>query len=105
MMQKGLRLHGIITALITPFSNNGQVDEEALRQLVQFQIKSGVNGLFPLGTTGMGPAMEPDERKRVVEVVVKEAQGRIPVIVQVGAANPIVSIDLGGMQRRSEPTP
>ena len=94
MMQKGLRLHGIITALITPFSNNGQVDEEALRQLVQFQIKSGVNGLFPLGTTGMGPAMEPDERKRVAEVVVKEAQGRIPVIVQVGAANPIVSIDL-----------
>ena len=46
MMQKGLRLHGIITALVTPFSNNGQVDEEALRQLVQFQIKSGVNGLF-----------------------------------------------------------
>jgi len=94
MMQKGLRLHGIITALVTPFSNNGQVDEEALRELVQFQIRSGANGLFPLGTTGMGPAMEPDERKRVAEIVVKEAQGRIPVIVQVGAADPIVSVDL-----------
>ena len=61
-MQKGLKLQGIITALVTPFSKNDQVDEEALRQLVQFQIKSGVNGLFPLGTTGMGPAMEPIER-------------------------------------------
>ncbi len=94
MMQKGLRLHGIITALVTPFSNDGQVDEEAIRQLVQFQIKSGVNGLFPLGTTGMGPAMEPDERKRVAEIVVKEAKGRVPVIVQVGAADPAVSVDL-----------
>ncbi len=94
MTQKALRLHGIITALVTPFSDSGQVDEEALRQLVQFQIKSGVNGLFPLGTTGMGPALEPDERKRVAEIVVKEAKGKIPVIVQVGAADPIVSIDL-----------
>ncbi len=93
-MQRDLRLHGIITALVTPFSNNGQVDEEAIRQLVQFQIKSGVNGLFPLGTTGMGPAMETEERKRVAEIVVKEAQRRVPVIVQVGAADPTVSIDL-----------
>jgi 4-hydroxy-tetrahydrodipicolinate synthase len=93
-MQKGLKLQGIITALVTPFSKNDQVDEEALRQLVQFQIKSGVNGLFPLGTTGMGPAMEPIERKRVAEVVVKEVEARIPVIVQVGAADPNVTIDL-----------
>ena len=93
-MQKGLKLEGIITALVTPFSKNDQVDEEALRELVQFQIKSGVNGLFPLGTTGMGPAMEPFERKRVAEVVVKEVEKRIPVIVQVGAADPIVTIDL-----------
>jgi len=93
-MQKGLKLEGIITALVTPFSKNDHVDEEALRELVQFQIKSGVNGLFPLGTTGMGPAMEPFERKRVAEVVVKEVKKRIPVIVQVGAADPIVTIDL-----------
>ena len=93
-MQKGLRLHGIITALVTPFSNNGESDEESLRQLVQFQIRSGVNGFFLLGTTGMGPAMEPEERKRVAEIVVKDAQGRVPVIVQVGATDPIVSIDL-----------
>jgi len=93
-MQKGLRLHGIITALLTPFSTDGQVDEEALRELVQYQVRSGVHGLFPLGTTGMGPAMEPDERKHVAEIVVNEAKGRVPVIVQVGAADPIVSLDL-----------
>ncbi len=94
MTQASLKLHGIITALLTPFSSNGQVDEAAIRELVQFQIKSGVNGLFPLGTTGMGPAMEPGERKQVAEIVVNEANGRVPVIVQVGAADPAASVDL-----------
>jgi len=88
------RLRGIITALATPFSSAGIVDEEALRQLVQFQLKSKVNGFFPLGTTGMGPAMDPDQRKRVAEVVVEEAKGRVPVIVQVGASDPAASLDL-----------
>jgi 4-hydroxy-tetrahydrodipicolinate synthase len=89
-----LKFHGIITALVTPFSRTGEIEEEALEELVKFQIKSGVNGLFPLGTTGMGPAMEPDERKRVAEVVVDTAGGRVPVIVQVGDSNPKVSLDL-----------
>lgn len=93
-MGSELKLRGIITALVTPFSTSGNVDEAALEELVRFQVRSGVNGLFPLGTTGMGPAMEPDERKRVAEVVVDGADGRIPVVVQVGDSNPKVSIDL-----------
>ena len=93
-MSTELKLRGIITALVTPFSTTGDVDEAALEELVRFQVRSGVNGLFPLGTTGMGPAMEPDERKRVAEVVVDSADGRIPVIVQVGDANPKASLEL-----------
>jgi len=93
-MGNDLLLRGIITALATPFSANGDVDEESLREIVEFQVRNGVNGLFPLGTTGMGPAMEPDERKRVAEVVVDSVGHRIPVIVQVGDADPKVSIDL-----------
>jgi len=94
VLGKALRVKGIITALVTPFSNNGQVDEEAVNELVEFQVGKGVNGLFPLGTTGMGPAMELDERKRVAEIVVEKAYGRIPVIVQVGASDPLTSLEL-----------
>ncbi|HXZ90889.1 MAG TPA: dihydrodipicolinate synthase family protein [Candidatus Dormibacteraeota bacterium] len=93
-MDGELRLRGIITALVTPFSGSGDLDEGALADIVQFQVRSGVNGLFPLGTTGMGPAMEPDERKRVAEIVTDSVDGRIPVIVQVGDSNPKVSLEL-----------
>jgi 4-hydroxy-tetrahydrodipicolinate synthase len=93
-MSDALQLRGIITALVTPFSAAGDVDEAALSEIVEFQVKSRVNGLFPLGTTGMGPAMEPDERKRVAEIVVEKVKGRIPVIIQVGAADPLTSLDL-----------
>ena len=93
-MAVDLPLRGIITALLTPFSTSGRVDEESFRELVRFQLKSKVNGFFTLGTTGLGPALQPDERKRVAEIVVEETNGRIPVIIQVGAADPLVSLDL-----------
>jgi 4-hydroxy-tetrahydrodipicolinate synthase len=93
-MRSELKLHGIITALVTPFSINHDLDEAALEELVRFQVRSGVHGLFALGTTGMGPVMEPDERKHVAEIVVRGAGGKIPVIVQVGDVNPKVALDL-----------
>jgi 4-hydroxy-tetrahydrodipicolinate synthase len=94
LLGKVLKLEGIITALVTPFTSDGQVDGEAVDEIVEFQIGKGVNGLFPLGTTGMGPAMEPEERKRVADVVVKKANRRVPVIVQVGASDPLISLEL-----------
>lgn len=93
-MADNFRLRGIITALVTPFTRDGEVDEEALRELVRFQLKTRVNGFYPLGTTGLGPAMEAFERKRVAEVVVEETNGHVPVIVQIGATQPTVSIEL-----------
>lgn len=91
---RNLSLHGIITALVTPFSSTGKVDEGSMRELVRFQLDSGIHGFFPLGTNGMGPATDIQERKRVAEIVVDETDGRIPVIVHVGAANPDSSIEL-----------
>jgi 4-hydroxy-tetrahydrodipicolinate synthase len=93
-MADNFTLRGIITALVTPFTKDGQIDEEALRELVQFQLKSRVNGLFPLGTTGMGPAMEAGQRKRAAEIVVEEVKGRVPVIIQVGTLDTNASLDL-----------
>ena len=93
-MSNSLKLRGMIPALVTPFSSAGQVEEDSLKELVEFQIKSKVNGLFALGTTGLGPVMQPEQRKRVAEVVVKAAKRRVPVIVQVGAADPLVGIEL-----------
>ena len=93
-MANSFKLRGVVTALVTPFTQQGEVDEESLHEIVQFQLKNGVNGFYPLGTTGMGPAMEMSERKRVAEIVVEETNGRVPVIVQIGASDSMASLEL-----------
>lgn len=93
-MSHPFSVHGIITALVTPFTSRGEVDEDSFREIVQFQIRSGVNGFFVNGTTGLGPVMSPEQRKRVAEITVEEAKRRIPTIVQVGAVDPAVGLDL-----------
>lgn len=75
---------GSITALVTPFKN-GLLDEEALRRLVEWQITEGTHGLVPTGTTGESPTLNFDEHKRVIEVVVEAARGRVPVIAGTGS--------------------
>jgi 4-hydroxy-tetrahydrodipicolinate synthase len=89
-----LPLSGIITALVTPFSVKGDLEEESLSELVNFQLQHKVDGFFVCGTTGLGPAMAADQRKKVSEIVVKETKARVPVIVQVGAADPASSLEL-----------
>jgi len=75
---------GSITALITPFRNN-LVDEEALRRLVEWQISEGTHGLVPTGTTGESPTLDYDEHKRVIEITIETARGRVPVIAGTGS--------------------
>jgi 4-hydroxy-tetrahydrodipicolinate synthase len=75
---------GAITALVTPFRND-RVDEEALRRLVDEQIRAGIDGLVPVGTTGESPTLSNEEHIRVVQVVVEEAKKRVPVIAGTGA--------------------
>src|SRR5687768_17648286 len=75
---------GVGTALITPFTANGEVDEAALRRLVRRQIDAGVHFLVPCGTTGETPTLSAAERRRVVELVLKAADGQVPVMAGAG---------------------
>jgi 4-hydroxy-tetrahydrodipicolinate synthase len=75
---------GVITALVTPLRND-RVDEEALRRLVDEQIRAGIDGLVPVGTTGESPTLSNEEHIRVIEVVVQETKKRVPVIAGTGA--------------------
>jgi len=84
---------GSITALVTPFKNGG-VDEDAFQELVDWQIEEGSHGLVPVGTTGESPTLSHDEHKRVVELCVKAARGRVPVIAGAGSNNTLEAIDL-----------
>lgn len=79
------RIEGIATALITPFTEEGQIDREALKKHCNFLIEAGVNSLYILGTTGEVFLMNSRERKLVAELVVEYAAGRVPVFVQIGS--------------------
>jgi len=84
---------GAITALITPFTQDGQVDEAALRRFVDWQIAQNIDGLVPVGTTGESPVLSHDEHKHVVELCVKQAGGRVPVIAGAGSNSTREAID------------
>src|SRR5256885_13614337 len=77
-------LRGSITALITPFAN-GAVDEKAFSAFVDWQIHEGTMGLVPVGTTGESPTLSHEEHRRVVEICVKVANKRVPVIAGAGS--------------------
>jgi 4-hydroxy-tetrahydrodipicolinate synthase len=77
-------LTGAITALVTPFRQD-QVAYEDLRKLVEYQIKGGINGLVPVGTTGESPTLSNDEHLEVIRAVVANARGRLPVIAGTGS--------------------
>jgi dihydrodipicolinate synthase/N-acetylneuraminate lyase len=78
---------GIVTALITPFDEDDEVDWGALDALVDFQVGAGADGLFLLGTSGEGLLMAPAERLKVVERVLQRLDGQLPVVVHCGAAD------------------
>ncbi len=82
---------GAFTALVTPF-RNGEIDVEALEGLVEFQIKGGVSGLVPCGTTGESPSLSEEEDRTVVETVVRVANGRVPVVAGTGSNSTSMAI-------------
>jgi 4-hydroxy-tetrahydrodipicolinate synthase len=79
------RIFGCGTALVTPFTRDGALDEPALRALVEWQIAEGVHFLVPCGSTGEAATLTPQEHRRVVELVVEQARGRVPVVAGAGA--------------------
>jgi len=78
------RLTGCGTALVTPFTKSGEIDERSLRAFVDWQIASGVHFVVPCGSTGEAATMTVEEHRRVVEITVEQAAGRVPVVA--GAA-------------------
>ncbi len=88
------QVRGIIPPLTTPFTKEGEVYEKGLRDLVEFQIEGGSDGLFICGTYGSGPVMTLEQRKQVTEIVVDQAKGRITVIAHVGTASTDKSVEL-----------
>src|SRR6202162_3369607 len=75
-----MQLRGCGTALVTPFSQDGAVDKNALRNLVAWQIESGIDFLVPCGTTGETPTLSHDEWLRVIDVTIEVVAGRIPIV-------------------------
>ncbi len=85
---------GSLVALITPMRADGAVDEAALARFVEWQIAEGTDGLVPVGTTGESPTLSHAEHKRVVEIVLDVAKGRVPVIAGAGSNSTAEAIDL-----------
>ncbi|MGD9537888.1 MAG: 4-hydroxy-tetrahydrodipicolinate synthase [Alphaproteobacteria bacterium] len=84
---------GYFTALITPF-RGGKVDEAAYRALIDWQIAEGIAGLVPCGTTGESPTLSHEEHRRVVEICIEQAKGRVPVMAGTGSNSTAEAIDL-----------
>jgi len=76
---------GAITAIVTPFKENGDLDLEALKDLVEFQIVNGIDGIVPCGTTGESPSLSEEEHFEVVKTVIDAANGKVPVIAGAGS--------------------
>jgi 4-hydroxy-tetrahydrodipicolinate synthase len=80
-----LKLRGAFTALITPMKDNGEVDYEAWRKLINFQIDAGIDGLVPLGTTGETPTLDEDEEEKLIKIALEEVKGCVPLIIGTGS--------------------
>lgn len=86
-------LKGAITAVVTPFKN-GRIDEEAYRALIERQIREGIHGLVPCGTTGESPTLSHDEHKRVVSICIDQVKKRVPVVAGAGSNSTAESLEL-----------
>lgn len=78
-------LHGVFTALVTPFSKNGDLDIGALKAIVQNQLESGIDGLVPIGTTAESPTLDDKEKELIIKTVALLAKGKVPIIAGSGS--------------------
>lgn len=95
-----LNLSGAMTALVTPFKE-GKLDEGKLREQVEFQIKGGIDGLVPVGTTGESPTLDFPEHERVIELTVEVARGRVPVIAGTGGNATTEALELHSFAKKA----
>ena len=95
-----MKLEGALTAMVTPF-REGKLDEQRLREQVEFQIKGGIDGLVPVGTTGESPTLDFKEHARVIELTVQFAAGRVPVIAGTGANATTEALELHQIAKKA----
>jgi 4-hydroxy-tetrahydrodipicolinate synthase len=95
-----MKFHGSITALVTPFKND-KVDEKALQKIVRHQIENGTDGLVPCGTTGESPTLSHEEHRRVIEIVVDAANGKVPVIAGTGSNSTDEAVSLTAFAKKA----
>ena len=79
------KLKGAFTALVTPMKENGDLDYDGFRRLINFQLEQGIDGLVPLGTTGETPTLEIDEEEKLIRIIIDEVKGKVPVVVGAGS--------------------
>jgi len=78
-------LSGAFTALVTPMKENGDVDYDGFKRLINFQLEQGIDGLVPLGTTGETPTLDEDEEEKLIRIIVDEVKGAVPIIAGTGS--------------------
>ncbi len=91
---------GSIVAIVTPFKE-GKVDEEAYRELIEFQIENGTNAIVPCGTTGESATLSIEEHNRVIDVAVEAANKRVPIIAGTGGNSTSEAIELSGHAKKA----
>jgi 4-hydroxy-tetrahydrodipicolinate synthase len=94
-----LKLQGAMTAMVTPF-RDGEVDESRLREQIEFQITSGIDGLVPVGTTGESPTLDFPEHERVIQITTTVANRRVPVVAGVGGNATTEALELHGFAKK-----
>jgi 4-hydroxy-tetrahydrodipicolinate synthase len=95
-----MNLQGAMTATVTPF-REGRVDEQRLREQIEFQLKNGIDGLVPVGTTGESPTLDFKEHARVIELNVQIVNGRVPVIAGTGANATSEAVELHQIAKKA----
>ncbi|WP_370194929.1 dihydrodipicolinate synthase family protein, partial [Aurantimonas coralicida] len=85
---------GSLPALVTPFAEDGSLDEATFAAFVEWQIGEGSHGLVPVGTTGESPTLTHGEHKRIVEICIETTRGRVPVVAGAGSNNTVEAIEL-----------
>ncbi|HEX9655349.1 MAG TPA: 4-hydroxy-tetrahydrodipicolinate synthase [Bacteroidota bacterium] len=99
--KRKLLFAGTATALVTPFKKDGSLDELTMRELVDRQIKGKVEALVPIGSTGEAATLSMDEQQHVIEIVVEETRGRVPVIAGASSNNTNVAVSLARMAKQA----
>ncbi|MEA2022401.1 MAG: dihydrodipicolinate synthase family protein [Candidatus Caldatribacteriota bacterium] len=88
------KIQGVIAVPLTPFDQDGNIDYTAMEEIIEFMLGKGIHGVFSCGSISLGPLMKPEERKQVLEFIVKVNRERVPIIAQIGAADTRTAVDL-----------